>query len=76
MGREYSTHEEEEEEEEVFVGKPEGRRTVGMSRHRLENNIKIGLRERGCGDMHWINLAQDWDQWRLLVNTVMNRWVP
>jgi hypothetical protein len=35
-------------------------------------NIKIELREIGCDDMDWIDLAQDRDQWRALVNTVMN----
>jgi hypothetical protein len=40
------------------------------------DNIKIDLREIGCGGVDWIDLAQDRDQWRALVNTVMNFWFP
>jgi hypothetical protein len=40
------------------------------------NNIKIDLRKIGWDDMDWIDLVQDRDQWRALVNTVMNFWVP
>jgi hypothetical protein len=58
------------------VGKPEGKRPVGRSRRRLEDNIKMDLREIGWGGMDWIDLAQDRDQWRVLVNTVMNLRVP
>jgi hypothetical protein len=39
-------------------------------------NIKINLRETGWDDMDWIDLAQDRDQWKVLVNTVMNLRVP
>jgi len=60
----------------VLVGKPEGKRPLGRPRRRWENNIKMGLREMGCGDMDWIELAQDRDRWRALVNAVMNLWVP
>jgi hypothetical protein len=42
----------------------------------MGDNIKMDLREIGFGDMDWINLAQDRDRWRALVNTVMNLWVP
>jgi hypothetical protein len=48
----------------------------GRPRHRWEDNIKIDLREVGWGGMDSINLAQDRDQWRALVNTVMNLRVP
>jgi hypothetical protein len=58
------------------VGKPEGKRPLGRPRHRWEYNIKIDLREIGWGGMDWIDLAQDRDQWRALVNTVMNLRVP
>jgi hypothetical protein len=58
------------------VGKPEGKRPLGRSRHRSVDNIKIDLREIGQDGMNWIDLAQDMDQWRALVNTVMNLWVP
>jgi hypothetical protein len=58
----------------VLVGNPEGKRPLGPSRR--EDNIKMDLREVGWGDMDWINVAQDRDQWRSLVNTVMNLRVP
>ena len=55
----------------VLVGKPEGRRPLGRPRRRWEDNIKIHQEvERGCGD--WMELAQDTDRWRALVNAVMN----
>jgi hypothetical protein len=56
----------------ILVGKPEGKRLLGRPRHRWVENIKNGLREIGWNDMNWIELAQDMDQWRALVNTVMN----
>jgi hypothetical protein len=43
----------------VLVGKPEGKRPLGGARHRWEDNIKMDLQEVGCGDMDWIDLAQD-----------------
>ena len=60
----------------VVVGKPEGKRPLGRPRRRWENNIKMDLQEVGCGGMDWIELAQDRDRWRALVNAVMNLWVP
>jgi hypothetical protein len=60
----------------ILVGKPEGRRPLGRPRRRWMNNIKIDLREIGWDDMNWIDLAHDRDQWRALVNTVMNLRVP
>jgi len=59
----------------VLVGKPEGKRPLGRPRHRWEDNIKMYLREVG-GDGDWIELAQDRDRWRALVNTVVNFRVP
>jgi hypothetical protein len=56
----------------ALVGKPEGRRTLGRPRRRWEDNIKMHLREVGWWGMDWINLAQDRDRWRALVNAVMN----
>ena len=60
----------------VLVGKPEGKRRLGRPRHRWEDNIKIDLQEVGCGSMDWIELAQDRDRWRALVNAVMGLRVP
>jgi hypothetical protein len=58
------------------VGKPEGRRPLGRPRRRWEDNIKMDLREVGCGGVDWITLAQDMYWWRALVNAVMNLRVP
>jgi hypothetical protein len=56
----------------ILARKPEGKRPIGRPRHRWEDNIKIDLRERGWDGMDWIDLAQDRDQWRALVNIVMD----
>jgi hypothetical protein len=58
------------------VGKPEGKRPLGTPRRRWEDNIRMDLREIEWGGMYWTDLAQDRDQWRALVNTVMNLRVP
>jgi hypothetical protein len=60
----------------VLVGQPEGRRPLGRLRHRWEDNIKMDLRELGCGGMGWIELAEDRNRWWALVNVVMNIGVP
>ena len=60
----------------VLVGKSEGKIPPGGPRCRLEDNIKMGLREVGCGYMDWIGLAQDREWWRRLVSAVMNLRVP
>ena len=60
----------------VLVGKPEGKRPLGRPRRRWEDNIKMDLQEVGCGGMNWIELAQDRDRWRALVNAVMNLRFP
>jgi hypothetical protein len=55
-----------------FGRESEGKRPLGITRRRWENNCKMGLQEVGCGSMDWIGLAQDRDRWRELVNAVMN----
>jgi hypothetical protein len=47
-----------------------GKRPLGIPRHRWEDNIRIDLREVGCEGVNWINVAQDRDQWRAVVNKV------
>ena len=59
----------------VLVGKPEGKMPLGRTRRRWEDNIMMDLQEVGGGG-DWIDLAQDRDRWRALVNTVMNFRVP
>jgi hypothetical protein len=74
MGWACSTNGETRNAYRILVGKPEEKRPLGRPRRRWVDNIKIDLRESWyC--MHWINLAQDRDHWRALVNTVMNLWV-
>ena len=60
----------------VLLGKPDGKRPLGIPRRRWEDTIKMDLQEvlRGCGD--WIELAQDRDRWRALASTAMNFRVP
>jgi hypothetical protein len=60
----------------VLVRKPEGKRPLGRPRHGWVDNIKIDIRETDWDGMDWINLAQDRDQERALLNTVMNLRVP
>jgi hypothetical protein len=60
----------------MLVQKPEGKRPLGRLRCRWVDNIKMDLRDIGPGGMDWIDLAQDRDQWKALVNTVMYFWVP
>jgi hypothetical protein len=60
----------------ILVGKPEGMRPLGRPRRRWVYNIKIDLREIGWGGVDWVDLAQDRDQWRDLVNKVINLRVP
>jgi hypothetical protein len=56
----------------ILVGRPEGRRPLGRPRRRWENNSAMNLEKIAFGYVNWINLAQDRDMWRDLVNTVMN----
>jgi hypothetical protein len=60
----------------ILVGKPEGKRPLGRSRRRWVDNIRIALGELGWDGVDWSHVAQYRDQWRALVNTVMNLRVP
>jgi len=60
----------------VLVGKPEGKRPLGIPRRRWVDNIRMDLQEVGYGFVDWIGLAQDRDRWRTLVSAVMNLPVP
>jgi hypothetical protein len=76
MGGTCSTNGEKMNEYKILMGKTKRKRLLGRTIRSWEENIKIDLREIECGGMDWINLAQDRDQWRVLVNTVMNLRVP
>jgi hypothetical protein len=60
----------------LFVDKPEGRRPLEKLRLRWEDNIKMDVQRVGWEIMDWIDLAQDRDRWRALVNAIMNLRVP
>jgi len=60
----------------VLVGKYEGKRPLGRPRHRWEDNIKMDLKEVGCGGVEWNEVAQDRDRWQTLVTVVMSLQVP
>jgi hypothetical protein len=55
----------------ALMGKPEGKRPLGRPRRRWEDGIRMDLKEIGWGSVNWIQLAQDRDRWRAVVNTVM-----
>jgi len=76
MGGACSTYGERRGVYRVSVVKPGGKRPLVRPRGRWEVNIKKDLQEVGCGSMDWIELAQDRDRWRALVNAVMNLGVP
>jgi hypothetical protein len=60
----------------ILVGKSDGKRPLGRPRRRWEDNIKMDIQEVECGDMDWIELDQDRNRWRALVNAVMIFRVP
>jgi hypothetical protein len=76
MGGACSEDGEERDVYRVWVGKPEGKRPQGRPTRRWEDNIKMDLRDVGCGSMDWIELDQDRDRWRAIVNAAMNLRVP
>jgi len=76
MGVAYIAYWGEERDIQGFGGKPEGKRPFWRPRRKWEDNIKMDLQEVGCGGMNWIELVQDRDRWRALVNAVMNLRVP
>jgi glucose dehydrogenase len=75
MGRAYGTNKK-RAVYRILERKPEGKRPLGRLRHGWVDNIKVDLRGVGWGCMDCIDLAQDRDQWKSLVNTVMDLWVP
>jgi hypothetical protein len=75
MGGACSTYVRKESAYRILVGRPEGRRPLERSRRRRKDNIKMDLNAVGWG-MGWIELAQDTDRWRALVNAVMNLRFP
>jgi hypothetical protein len=56
----------------VLMRTPEGKRPLGRPRHRWEDNIKMDFKEVGCGGIYWVELAQDREMCRALLNAVMN----
>ena len=70
-----NTHVEKRNIYTTWVGKPAGKRTLGRHRRRKEDNIKIHLQELKIDGVDWIHLARDRNQWRVVVNTVINLWV-
>jgi hypothetical protein len=76
MGWSCSTNEEKRNAYRLLLGKPEGKRPLGRPRRRWVDNIRMDLGEVEWGDMDWIDLAQDRNRWRALVNSVLNLRVP
>ena len=76
MGGTCSTYGKRKGVHRVLVGKPEGKRPLGRSRRRWQDNIKMDLQEVGCEGTDWIDLVQDRDRWRVLVKAVMYLRVP
>jgi hypothetical protein len=58
------------------VGKTEGKRPLEKPRRRWMDNIEVDLRDMRWDDVDWVDMAQDMDQWRALVNTVLSLQVP
>jgi hypothetical protein len=60
----------------VLVGRPEGKRPLGRFKRRLEDNIKMHLREIGMNGANWNRLAQKRAKWQDYVSTIMNLRFP
>jgi hypothetical protein len=60
----------------ILVGTSEGKRPLGRPIHRWVDNIKMDLREIRCDGVDWIDMTQDRDHWRALMNTLLNLRVP
>jgi hypothetical protein len=76
VGRAFSTNGGTRNVYRILLGKPEGKRPLGIPRRRWMNNIKMDLRVIGWDGMDWIDVAQDSDKWRALVNMAINLRVP
>ena len=60
----------------ILTGKPTGKRPLGKPRHRCKDNTRMDLKEIGINAGNWVDSAQDWDYWRVLVNAALNLRVP
>jgi hypothetical protein len=76
MRRTCITHGEERNTYGVLMGAPEEREPLGRPRHRWKNGIKMNIRAIDWGNMDWIHLVQDRNQWRTLMNMVISFRVP
>jgi hypothetical protein len=76
MGGPCSTNGEKRNAYRLLVGKPGGKKTLGRPRRRWMNYNRMYLVEVGWGDVDWIDLAQDRNRWRAVVNSVLNLRVP
>jgi len=76
MGGASCTHGRDEKYIKILVGKPKGKIPLGRLRRKWEDNIRMDLGDIGWEGVDWIHLAQDIEQWRSVVNTVMELRVP
>ena len=76
MGRSCSPNGEGRNAFKILTGTPAGKRPLGRPRPRWEDNISIDLKEIGINTRNWVDLAQNREYWRALVNAALNLWVP